>query len=65
MCFNMIILWLFVAIVLLLAAYHMIPKKSHKNEIHSPPDIVLQPKSLVEEKDTKRYWEDMRSLYPL
>ena len=63
----MIILWLFVAVVLLLSAYHMVPRRRHTKTYLTPPDDVqiIKPENLRDEKDTKRYWNDIRSLYPL
>lgn len=66
----MLLVWLAAAIVLLVAAYHMLPRRERNVQTLSPEDEAMIRRKqfellLKEEKDTKRYWNDIRSLYPL
>jgi hypothetical protein len=65
----MMIIWFLAAIALLVAGYYSMPRK---RDVHEPtPEELLLEKQrryelfLKEEKDTKRFFEDIRSLYPL
>lgn len=65
----MLLLWFLLACVLLVMAYMSVPRKRQVQE-PTPEERLLEKQRryelfLKEEKDTKRYWEDIRSLYPL
>ena len=64
----MLLVWFLVLFIAFVLALFFIPRK----EIHvpTPQEIhkaikIKHAMEIVEEKDTKRYYEDIRSLYPL
>ena len=64
----MMIIWLVLAAALIFAAFTVVPRKK---DIPVPPEEIEQQKIiqhqlfLKEEKCMKRFYEDIRSLYPL
>lgn len=65
----MLIIWLIITMILLAAAYLLIPKKSKIAKVELQDEPLIRRRQfqnlLVEEKDTKRFYEDIRKLYPL
>lgn len=64
----MILIWIVLTAALIFAAFTLVPRKK---DIPIPPEeierrkIIQHQLFLKEEKDTKRFYEDIRSLYPL
>lgn len=64
----MILIWVVLTAALVFAAFVLVPRKK---DIHIPPaeierrKVIKHELFLKEEKDTKRFYEDIRRLYPL
>jgi hypothetical protein len=64
----MMLLWILLTFALIVAALFLAPRKK---DIPIPPEelerrkIIQHQLFLKEEKDTRRYFEDIRSLYPV
>jgi hypothetical protein len=64
----MILIWVVLTAALVFAAFVLVPRKK---DIPIPPaeierrKIIKHELFLKEEKDTKRFYEDIRRLYPL
>ena len=64
----MLLVWFLVLFIAFVLALFFIPRK--EPYVPSPEELhkaikIKHAMEIVEEKDTKRYYEDIRSLYPL
>jgi hypothetical protein len=62
------IIWIIIALVLLAAAFIGVPRK--QPYVPTEEEVAVEKQHLyqlflTEEKDTKRFYEDIRALYPL